>query len=262
MNDININIEITFMEKKLIKLKNKVCIITGCNGYIGNKIISKLASLGVRIIGTDLNYKKNKNIKMFIQANLESRDDINQIVEKVNKKFKKIDILINNASYVGASEANNKNYKKVFYNEKYERLNLNNTIYFTNCFLKNLKRSSSGSIINISSIYSFLGYDYKLYKDTIMRAPLAYGVSKAGLVQYTKMLSNALAPKIRVNAVSPGGIFRKQPKKFIKKYLDKTPLGRMGTEDDVANAVIFLSSNLSTYITGQNIIVDGGYSNA
>ena len=87
-------------------------------------------------------------------------------------------------------------------------------------------------------------------------------MSKAGLVQYTKMLSNALAPKIRVNAVSPGGIFRKQPKKFIKKYLDKTPLGRMGTEDDVANAVIFLSSNLSTYITGQNIIVDGGYSNA
>ena len=95
-----------------------------------------------------------------------------------------------------------------------------------------------------------------------MKAPLAYGVSKAGLVQYTKILSNALAPKIRVNAISPGGIFRNQPKKFVKRYLDKTPLGRMGTEDDIVNAVIFLSSNLSTYITGQNLIVDGGYSNA
>tara|TARA_B100001057_G_C22711481_1_gene895964 strand:+ start:197 stop:949 length:753 start_codon:yes stop_codon:yes gene_type:complete len=250
------------MEKDFIKLKNKVCLVTGCNGHIGNKITNKLASLGVKIIGTDLNYKKNKNLKMFLQANLENRDDINQIIRKINKKFKKIDILINNAGYVGTSEVNNKNYKKVFYNEKFEKLNLSNTIYFTNCLLKNLKRSSSASIINISSIYSFLGYDYKLYKDTIMRAPLAYGVSKAGLVQYTKILSNALAPQIRVNAISPGGIFRKQPKKFIKRYLDKTPLGRMGSEADVANAVIFLSSNLSTYITGQNIIVDGGYSNA
>ena len=250
------------MEKDFIKLKNKVCLVTGCNGHIGNKITNKLASLGVKIIGTDLNYKKNKNLKMFLQANLENRDDINQIIRKINKKFKKIDILINNAGYVGTSEVNNKNYKKVFYNEKFEKLNLSNTIYFTNCLLKNLKRSSSASIINISSIYSFLGYDYKLYKDTIMRAPLAYGVSKAGLVQYTKILSNALAPQIRVNAISPGGIFRKQPKKFIKRYLDKTPLGRMGSEVDVANAVIFLSSNLSTYITGQNIIVDGGYSNA
>lgn len=250
------------MKKDLINLKNKVCLVTGCNGYIGSDITNKLANLGVKIIGTDLTFKKNKNLRMYIQANLEDKDDINRIVGKINSKFKKIDILINNASYVGTSEISKKNYKKVFYNEKYEKLNLSNTIYFTNCLLKNLKRSSSASIINISSIYSFLGYDYKLYKDTSIKAPLAYGVSKAGLVQYTKMLSNALAPKIRVNAISPGGIFRNQPKKFIKRYLDKTPLGRMGTENDIANAVIFLSSNLSTYITGQNLIVDGGYSNA
>ena len=141
-------------------------------------------------------------------------------------------------------------------------MNLNNTIYLTNCLLKNLRRSSSASIINISSIYSFLGYDYKLYTDTSIKAPLAYGVSKAGLVQYTKMLSNALAPKIRVNAISPGGIYRNQPKKFIRRYLNKTPLRRMGTEDDIANAVIFLSSNLSAYVNGQNLVVDGGYSNA
>ncbi len=250
------------MKKDLIKLKNKVCLLTGCNGYIGKKIANKLASLGVKIIGTDLNFKKNKDLRMFLPANLEDRDDINQIIRKINQKFKKIDILINNASYVGTSEANKRNFKKESYNEKYEKLNLNNTIYLTNCLLKNLKRSSSASIINISSIYSFLGYDYKLYKDTSLKAPLAYGVSKAGLVQYTKMLSNALAPKIRVNAISPGGIFRSQPKKFIKRYLDKTPLGRMGTEDDIANVVIFLSSNLSAYINGQNLIVDGGYSNA
>ena len=95
-----------------------------------------------------------------------------------------------------------------------------------------------------------------------MNTPLAYGVSKAGLMHYAKMLSTVVGPKIRVNAISPGGIFRKQPKKFIKRYLNKTPLLRMGNENDVANAVIFLSSELSNYITGQNLIVDGGYSNS
>jgi len=74
------------------------------------------------------------------------------------------------------------------------------------------------------------------------------------------MLSTALGPKIRANSISPGGIFRHQPKKFIKKYLSKTPLMRMGHENDVANTVIFLSSELSSYMTGQNLIVDGGYS--
>ena len=76
------------------------------------------------------------------------------------------------------------------------------------------------------------------------------------------MLSNIVAPKIRVNAISPGGIFRNQPKKFIKRYLTKTPLKRMCREKDIVNAIIYLSSDLSSYITGQNLIIDGGYSNA
>ena len=76
------------------------------------------------------------------------------------------------------------------------------------------------------------------------------------------MLSNIVAPKIRVNAISPGGIVRNQPKKFIKRYLSKTPLKRMGREEDIVNAIIYISSDLSSYVTGQNLIVDGGYSNA
>ena len=93
-----------------------------------------------------------------------------------------------------------------------------------------------------------------------MKNPLAYGVSKAGLMHYTRMLSSIHAPKIRVNSISPGGIFRRQPRSFVKKYLLKTPLGRMGNENDVANAVVFFSTELSNYITGHNLVVDGGYS--
>lgn len=247
------------MNQNIINLKNKICLVTGSNGYIGKIICEKLLKLGAKVIHTDIkkNKIKSKN-SFFFKANLTSKKEIGILVEKINKKFKKIDILINNAGYVGTSSLKNDN--KFKYNEEYVKLNLNNTILLTELIIPSLKRSKNGSIINICSIYSFLGYDYNLYKGTQMKSPLGYGVSKAGLKHYSKMLSTSLAPKIRVNSISPGGIFRDQPISFVKKYLLKTPLNRMGNEKDVANAVIFFSSELSSYITGQNLVVDGGYS--
>ena len=247
------------MNQNIINLKNKICLVTGSNGYIGKIICEKLLKLGAKVIHTDIkkNKIKSKN-SFFFKADLTSKKEIGILVEKINKKFKKIDILINNAGYVGTSSLKNDN--KLGYNEEYVKLNLNNTILLTELIIPSLKRSKNGSIINICSIYSFLGYDYNLYKGTQMKSPLGYGVSKAGLMHYSKMLSTSLAPKIRVNSISPGGIFRDQPISFVKKYLLKTPLNRMGNEKDVANAVIFFSSELSSYITGQNLVVDGGYS--
>ena len=244
----------------MMNLKNKYCVVSGCNGHIGQAISKRLNKLGAKVIGTDVKSdKKNLNLLAFIKVNLEHKDEIDKLIKFLNKRYKKIDILINNAGHVGSTE-NNKNINKIFYNEKYENLNLSNSIYLTNSLVPLLNKSKSASIINICSIYSSLAYDYSLYEKTNMNTPLAYGVSKAGMMHYSKMLSTALAPKIRVNSISPGGIFRNQPKKFLKRYLNKTPLSRMGHENDVANAVIFLSSELSSYITGQNLIVDGGYS--
>ena len=245
----------------MINLKNKYCLVTGCNGYIGYAITKKLKGLGAKVIGVDLmSKKKNSNLSFFVKINLDYKTEIDKLIKILNTKFKKIDILINNAGYVGESSINKVTDSKIFYNEKYENLNLTNSIYLTNSLVPLIKKSKSASIINICSIYSLLAYDYSLYKETKMKPPMAYGVSKAGLMHYTKLLSTALAPGIRVNSISPGGIFRNQPKKFIKRYLDKTPLLRMGHENDVANSVIFLSSELSSYITGQNLVVDGGYS--
>ncbi len=246
----------------MLNLKNKNCIVTGCNGYLGKKIVNKLNALGVKVIGTDIKQENNKKLKYFYKLDLNKKVEIENFAKIINSKFKKIDILINNASYVGTSNIGKDNFSKIFYNEKFERLNLTNTIYFTNLILDNLRRSKSASIINISSIYSFLGFDYNLYKGTNMKTPLAYGISKAGVSHFSKMLSSALPPNIRINSISPGGIYRKQSKKFIKRYLEKTPLKRMCREDDVANAVVFFSSDLSNYITGQNLVIDGGYSSS
>ena len=245
----------------MLNLKNKYCLVTGCNGYIGKAITKKLKILGAKVIGIDIMVKKkDPNLFYFAKLNMENKKEIDQFKSLLNKMFKKIDVLVNNAGYVGTSDINTKKNNKFFYNEKYSELNLINTIYLTSALIPLLKKSKSASIINICSIYSSLAYDYNLYKGTKMNIPLAYGVTKAGLMHYAKMLSTIVGPKIRVNAISPGGIYRKQPTKFIKRYLNKTPLLRMGNENDVANAVIFLSSELSNYITGQNLIVDGGYS--
>ena len=243
-----------------INLKNKFCLVTGSNGYLGKAICQKLIKLGAKVIHTDIkkNKIKSKN-SFFYSADLTSKKEIDILIKTIKKKFKKIDVLVNNAGYVAESNIDKKN-DKLIYNEEYTKLNLNNTIYLTEGIMQSLKKSGEGSIINICSIYAFLAYDYNLYNGTAMKNPLAYGVSKAGLMHYTKMLSTSLAPKIRVNSMSPGGLFRNQPRKFVKKYLLKTPLGRMGREDDIANAVVFFASELSNYITGQNLIVDGGYS--
>ena len=99
-----------------------------------------------------------------------------------------------------------------------------------------------------------------LYKDTDMHNPAAYASSKAGLLQLTKWLAVNMAPKVRVNMISPGGILRNQPEVFIERYSDSTPLARMATENDVSNSVYYLSTSLASYITGINLKVDGGWS--
>ena len=121
-----------------------------------------------------------------------------------------------------------------------------------------LRISGNGSIINIGSIYGVVAPDYSLYAGTNMGNPAAYAASKGGLIQLTKWLSTTLAKEIRVNSISPGGIFRDQPKEFVSKYEIKTPLGRMATEEDFKGIIAYLSSDLSAYVTGQTLHVCGG----
>ena len=119
--------------------------------------------------------------------------------------------------------------------------------------------SKYASVINIGSIYGMFGPDLSIYEDTELNNPAAYSASKGGLIQLSRWLSTVLAPKIRVNCISPGGILRNQPEIFVKRYVDKTPLKRMGSESDIAGAVVYLASDLSSWVTGQNLVVDGGW---
>jgi len=125
--------------------------------------------------------------------------------------------------------------------------------------LSTLLRESHGNIINIGSIYGEYAPDWSLYEGTTMSNPAAYGAAKGGLIQLTKWLATTLAPDVRVNSISPGGIERGQAKKFVDRYKSRTPLKRMACEDDFRGVIAFLASNMSSYVTGQNIRVDGGW---
>ena len=139
------------------------------------------------------------------------------------------------------------------------RVNVSSVFYLIQLLSNKLKKKNS-SIVNISSIYSKLAHDKKIYKNTNIYNPAGYSASKSGLNQLTRWLASELAPKVRVNSILLGGISRKQSSLFKKNYISKTLLKRMASEKDVINLVDFLLSNKSSYITGQEIFLDGGYS--
>ena len=139
-------------------------------------------------------------------------------------------------------------------------VNLTAAFDLTQAALPYLRSSGHGSVINVASIYGIVGPDPRLYTGLNMFNPSAYAASKGGIVQFTKWCATVLAPEVRCNAITPGGIFRNQAKEFLERYESRTPLKRMAHEDDFIGATIFLASDLSKYVTGQNIVVDGGFS--
>jgi len=122
-----------------------------------------------------------------------------------------------------------------------------------------LVASGRGSVILFGSIYGVVGPDPALYGGTDMVNPVAYGASKGGVIQLMRYLATTLAPTVRVNAISPGGIAREQPAVFRERYESRTPLARMGSEEDIKGAVVYLAGDLSAYVTGHNLVVDGGW---
>lgn len=255
---------------KIINIKKKYILITGANGFIGLKLASILIKLGANLILTDKvdNPKKLKKIlatknARYFSCDLTSKNSITSFKKNIIKQYKKIDVIVHNASFTGDNKLkgwasdfmsqSTDNWDQVFQVAVKVNFDLNQS------FLKLLKKSKNPSIINISSIYGFKAPDWELYRGTNVKNPAGYGVSKSALIYLTKWLANTLGPNIRVNSISPGGIKRNQSNKFIIKYKKKVSLGRMAKEEDVAMAVIFLASDMAKYITGQNIIVDGGF---
>ena len=260
---------------ELMNLKGRRAIITGATGGLGKYMAATIIELGGGVVlidrpGSDyssivseLEENKGADIHCF-DCDLENEDDRKRLIARINKDYSTgLDILINNAAFGGATDLSG--WVTKFEDQSVEtwrraiEVNLTAAFDLSKGFAKVLGKNGHGSIINVSSIYGISGPDFSLYEGTEMGNPAAYAASKGGLIQLTRWLATTIAPDVRVNTISPGGVWRNQPSEFVERYESRTPLGRMATEEDFKGVIAYLASDLSAYVTGQNIVVDGGW---
>lgn len=256
-------------------LSGRVAVVTGGAGNIGNACCHALAECGADVAVVDIAAQQaedassniigmHKRKSASFVVDMECEEMVRNLPDQVVKELGGLDILVNCAAFVGTSELTGwsvpfPNQESVAWRSALE-VNLTACFELAQASLPYLKKSGKGSIINFASIYGIVGPDWGMYEGTSMGNPAAYAASKGGLIQLTRWLSTTLAPDIRANVISPGGVWRNQPKEFVKRYEKRTPKGRMGKEEDMIGAVLYLASDLSEYVTGQNITVDGGFS--
>jgi NAD(P)-dependent dehydrogenase (short-subunit alcohol dehydrogenase family) len=263
------------MIDSLIRLDGKWALITGAAGGLGHVFSETLAELGANLylvdrpesnfMGLTNEIRKRWAVEVIeLKYDLEQQDQRIKLIHEVKTFDSGLSILINNAAFVGAASL--QGWTVPFADQSVEtwrrafEVNLTAVFELTQGFAPLLATANGGNIVNVASIYGFSGPDWRLYEGTSMGNPAAYSASKGGIIQFTRWLSTTLAPKIRVNTLSPGGIVRGQPETFISRYTNQTPLKRMATEDDFRGAIAYLTTNLSQYVTGQNLVVDGGWS--
>jgi NAD(P)-dependent dehydrogenase (short-subunit alcohol dehydrogenase family) len=254
-------------------LKHKVIIITGGAGLLGQAFVKAVVEQhGIAIIadideeiGTQakaqLNNELNSSRIDFIHLDVTSKDSITTMIDAMHSRYGRIDALVNNAY------PRNKNYGCHFFEVEYldfcENLNLNLGGYFLTSqqFAGYFKRQGHGNIINISSIYGVIAPKFEVYDNTLITMPVEYAAIKSAVIHLTKYMAKYFkGMNIRVNCLSPGGILEKQPQVFLDAYFKQCLNKGMLRNSDIGGTLVYLLSDLSAYVNGQNIVVDDGFS--
>jgi len=250
--------------KNIFRLDGKTVVLTGGLGLIGSEIAKALVEFGATVFIADANIEKAAEMASsslrFVHMDITDEKSVAEAIGIILECSGRIDVLIN-CAYPRTADWGLK-FEKVPFNSWKQNLNDHLGGYFITCqkIAEQMKNDGGGAIINIGSIYGIVAPDFSIYEDTEMTMPVAYSAIKSGVIALTKYMSTWYGgSKIRVNAVSPGGILDNQPEPFVEKYAAKTPLGRMGLPKEIVGAVIYLASDASSYVTGQNIVVDGGW---
>ncbi len=257
---------------KNFNLKEKVVIITGGVGLIGQEFVKAvLENNGIAIIA-DIEKQKGIQLKNllgktngsnvdYFQLDITEKRSLNDCIYCLNNKYGRIDALVNNAY------PRNKNYGNKFFDVEYsdftENIGLHLGGYFNTSkhFAMYFEKQGYGNIINISSIYGTIPPKFEIYEDTKMTMPVEYAVVKSGLIHLTKYMSKYFKGKnIRVNTISPGGVLNNQPKKFLEMYKNLSLNKGLIEKSDLNGTLIYLLSDMSLFVNGQNIVVDDGFS--
>lgn len=241
------------------KLENKIVVVTGGNGLLGKEIILKLKKSGAFCINVDINHETSADLST-INCDITNPQSVDECIKLIIEKQGRIDGLVNNA-YPRTADWGAK-FEDIDFKSWQTNVDsqLNSYFYFIQQVSKHMVEREQGSIINMASVYGMVGPDFSVYEGTSMTMPAAYSAIKGGLINLTRYLASYLGPKnIRVNSVSPGGVFDNQNSIFVSNYNKKVPMRRMANPDDVSPLVVFLLSEDAKYISGQNIAVDGGW---
>jgi len=264
------------------KLTNKVAIITGGVGLLGINHAEAIAEMGGTPILLDINDEKGESVTAeiskkykttcsYYNCDITNEDEIEKVKDDIIKFHGKIDILINNAAIDPKVKTDNSYETSRLEMFSLDRWSLELSVGLTGAYLcskiigSEMAKIGSGVIVNISSDLGLISPDQRLYKKDGLKEdkqpvkPITYSVIKHGIIGLTKYLATYWADKdVRVNAISPGGVYTGQPDKFVSKISELIPLRRMAREDEYKAAIVFLCSEASSYMTGSNLVIDGG----
>jgi NAD(P)-dependent dehydrogenase (short-subunit alcohol dehydrogenase family) len=261
---------------RTFSLSGKVAVVTGAAGQLGGEYVRALLGAGASVAAFDLNMNNpksslneiNSRNLIHVETDVTKRTSVERGLETVISHFGSPWILVNNAAIDAPPDATEQetgpfeSYPEKSWDTIMD-VNLKGVFLCCQIIGGRMARSGGGSIINISSVYGMLSPDQRIYeyKQRPFFKPVTYAVSKAGVLNLSRYLATYWAKKnVRVNSLTLGGVFNNQDETFLNNYCNKVPLGRMARPDEYNAAILFLASDASSYMTGSNLIIDGGFS--
>lgn len=262
----------------LFSLHNKTAIVTGACGLLGRHHCAALAEAGANVVVADINEAACKQVAealgdnhLAVALDVTSVESIQKAKQAILDKYGRIDVLVNNAAIndmfenpaLAGQQSMFEHYPLEMWNKSWQ-VNVSGVFLCAQVFGTVMAEQGSGSIINIASTYGIVAPDQSIYKNaqgeqTFYKSP-SYPVTKSAVIGFTKFLASYWGGRgVRVNTLSPGGVENNQDEFFINNYSNKTLLHRMAAPTDYKGAVVFLASDASSYMTGANLVVDGGW---
>lgn len=249
----------------LLSLKGKIALITGGSGIFGKHMFEGLAEAGATVITASPLTKEEHEAADALRAkghdthamtvDQTDHESIMAMKDAIKKQFGRLDVFVNNA----VARPMKKYRDPIEAWAESMRVNATGMFDIMREMADFIAEGGGGTIVNIGSMQGLFGADFSLYEGTDMDSVPDYHFHKGGIVSLTKYLARRLAPQnIRVNCINPGGIFANQPEPFLSRYNKKVPLGRMANGDDIKGVVVFFASEASSYVTGENLLMDGG----
>lgn len=264
--------------KDLFDLTKKNIVVTGAAGYLGSRFCEELVQRGANVVIADVSQEKCEDLAdtlnkskagkaIPLAVDLASESSVQTWAKKVLSDLGSVDVLVNNAA---AKSANFFNELGEFPLEDWKAVsdvNVNGIFLTVREFGPHMAKRGKGSIINVSSIYGVVGPDQGIYEGSFhsefkksINTPLVYAATKSSVIGITKYLATYYGARgIRTNTLTPGGVSGGQNEEFQKRYKAKVPMRRMAEREDLLGALVYLASDASSYMNGQNLIVDGGF---